>query len=62
ALSHTLGSFGKFAIIWAMSAIGLNTNLASLIKNGFKPILLGLVCWFAVAVVSLIVQHIIGLI
>jgi uncharacterized integral membrane protein (TIGR00698 family) len=62
ALSHTLGSLGKFAIIWAMSAIGLNTNLASLIKNGFKPILLGLVCWFAVAVVSLIIQHIIGLI
>lgn len=62
AFSHVLGSLGKFSIIWAMSAIGLNTNLASLIKNGFKPILLGLVCWFAVAAVSLIIQHIIGLI
>jgi uncharacterized integral membrane protein (TIGR00698 family) len=62
AFSHALGSLGKFSIIWAMSAIGLNTNLASLIKNGFKPILLGLVCWFAVAAVSLIIQHIIGLI
>ncbi|MGL6017006.1 MAG: YeiH family protein [Selenomonadaceae bacterium] len=61
-LSVTLGSLGKFAIILAMSAIGLNTNLKSLVKNGLRPILLGLLCWFAVASVSLIVQHIIGLV
>jgi len=62
ALSANLGSLGKFAIILAMSAIGLNTNLKSLVKNGLRPILLGLLCWFVVASVSLIVQHIIGLI
>jgi uncharacterized integral membrane protein (TIGR00698 family) len=61
-LTHTLGFAGKFAIILAMSAIGLNTNINSLLKNGIRPILLGLACWFAVASVSLLVQYIIGLI
>ncbi|MEA4961017.1 YeiH family protein [Lutispora sp.] len=48
---------GRFLIIMAMTAIGLNTNLKQLIGNGIKPILLGLSCWFAVASVSLIVQY-----
>ena len=52
---------GKFAIILAMSAIGLNTDIRALITNGLRPIILGLSCWFAVASVSLIVQHIIGI-
>ncbi|MDD3114724.1 MAG: YeiH family protein [Anaerovibrio sp.] len=60
-LSHALGSFGKFSIVWAMAAIGLNTNLFALIKNGMRPIFLGLCCWFAVAVVSLAIQHILGI-
>lgn len=54
--SRTLVSFGKFIIVMAMAAIGLNTNLKKLIANGVKPILLGLCCWFAVASVSLLVQ------
>ncbi|SEJ70854.1 conserved hypothetical integral membrane protein [Propionispira arboris] len=62
AITSALGNMGKFSIILAMSAIGLNTNLKSLIQNGLKPITLGLCCWIAVAVVSLIVQRIIGLI
>ncbi len=61
-LSHFLGSAGKFAIILAMSAIGLNTDIRALISNGLRPILLGLACWISVASISLIVQHIIGLI
>lgn len=61
-VSHILGNAGKFAIILAMSAIGLHTNIKSLLKNGLRPILLGLSCWFAVALVSLIVQHAIGLV
>ncbi|MDQ0204826.1 putative integral membrane protein (TIGR00698 family) [Pectinatus haikarae] len=60
--SHTLAGTGKFCIILAMSAIGLNTNLRLLVKNGFRPIFLGLCCWFAVAVVSLVVQHMVGLV
>lgn len=61
-VSHFLGSAGKFAIILAMSAIGLNTDMRALINNGMRPIILGLSCWFAVASVSLIVQHLWGLI
>jgi len=62
AASHFLGSAGKFFIIVAMCAIGLNTNLGSLIRNGLRPIALGLACWFSVATVSLLVQHLIGMI
>ena len=39
-----------------MTAIGLNANPVKLLRNGIRPILLGLACWAAVAVVSLAVQ------
>lgn len=48
---------GKYFIIMAMTAIGLNTKINELVKNGVRPIVLGLCCWFAVAVVSLICQY-----
>ena len=56
AVSKPIVSFGKFLITMAMAAIGLNTNLVSLIKNGGKPIFLGLCCWAAVAFASLGMQ------
>lgn len=59
--SHLLVEIGKFMIVMAMTAIGLNTNIKKLLTNGIKPIGLGLSCWFIVAVVSLIVQRFIGL-
>ena len=46
----------------AMSAIGLNTNLKKLLTNGIRPILLGFLCWIAVAGMSLLVQHLTGMI
>jgi uncharacterized integral membrane protein (TIGR00698 family) len=55
-VSGALTETGKFMITMAMVAIGLNTNVLHLIKNGLKPILLGLYCWFAVAAVSIAVQ------
>lgn len=55
-ISITLVQTGKFVIVMAMSAIGLNTHLKKLISNGLKPIFLGLCTWFAVASVSIIVQ------
>ena len=61
-VSSTLVQIGKFMIVMAMSAIGLNTNLKKLLTNGLKPICLGLCCWFMVAAVSLLVQHFIGII
>ena len=60
-ISHGLGTLGKFAIVLAMSAIGLNTDLPSLVKNGLRPLALGMVCWIAVAGTSLAVQHALGL-
>ncbi len=61
-VSSTLVQIGKFMIVMAMTAIGLNTNLKKLLTNGLKPICLGLCCWFVVAVMSLLVQHFIGMI
>ena len=51
-----LNEVGKFGICMAMVAIGLNTRPRELVKNGLRPILLGLSCWAAVALVSLAVQ------
>lgn len=59
--ANALGSLGKFCIILAMTAIGLKTHLKHLISNGIRPIVLGLLCWIAVATVSLVVQYYIGL-
>ncbi len=55
--THFLAQAGKFMIVMAMAAIGLNTNIIKLVKNGFKPILLGFLCWISVSVVSLVVQY-----
>ena len=60
-LSHVLGSLGKFAIVLAMCAIGLNTRLMELVKHGLAPIALGFCCWVAVACMSLLVQYVTGI-
>lgn len=62
AASSWLNELGKFGIMVAMAGIGLNTNLKSLVKNGVRPIALGLCCWFVVAVASLVVQHLLHLV
>ena len=54
----------KFFIIMAMAAIGFNTNIVKLVRTGRtggKPILMGLVCWIAIACVSLGMQHVLGI-
>ena len=51
----------KFLIVMAMAAIGLNTNLVSLIKKGGKPILVGCCCWVCIAGVSLLMQKVLGI-
>ena len=60
AVSAFLVQAGKFLIVMAMAAIGLNTNLRKLLTQSVKPLLLGLCCWTAVAGVSLLVQYITG--
>lgn len=51
----------KFFIAMAMCAIGLNTDIVGLIKNGKKPIILGLCCWAAITAVSIGVQMLTGI-
>ena len=51
----------KFFIAMAMCAIGLNTNLVKLVKNGGKPIALGFSCWLMISLVSIAVQYALGI-
>ena len=60
AVFSPLKTLSKFLIVMAMAAIGLNTNLARLVKSGAKPILLGFCCWVSIAAVSLLMQKLLG--
>ncbi|TAM88298.1 MAG: YeiH family putative sulfate export transporter [Candidimonas sp.] len=50
----------EFLIIVALTAIGLSSDLRRMARAGFRPILLGLGVWAAVALSSLMVQHYMG--
>lgn len=51
----------KFFIVLAMAAIGLNTNIVKLVKTGGKPIIMGACCWIGITIVSLLMQHVMGI-
>jgi uncharacterized integral membrane protein (TIGR00698 family) len=53
-----INTLGKFMIVMALCAVGLNSDFKKMIKTGFKPIFLGLIVWFTVAIVSVAVQFI----
>ncbi len=55
---HLIPEAGKFFITMALTAIGLSTDFKKMLKTGFKPLLLGLIVWFVVAVVSIAVQFV----
>ncbi len=61
-LFDPLKMLSKFLIVMAMAAIGMNTNIVKLVKSGAKPIFLGFCCWVSITGVSLLLQHIMGLI
>lgn len=61
AIFQPFKELSKFFIIWAMAAIGLNTNLIKLIKTGGKPIFMGASCWLGITCVSLLMQYLEGL-
>ena len=56
-----LKELSKFFIIMAMAAIGLNCNVIKLVKSSGKPIILGACCWAGITVVSLLMQHVMGI-
>ena len=55
-------TLSKFFIVLAMSAIGLNSNIVKLVKNGGKTLFLGLACWFGISITCLFLQSILGMI
>jgi uncharacterized integral membrane protein (TIGR00698 family) len=57
---YYINTLGKFMIVMALSAIGLSSDFKKMIKTGVKPIFLGLIVWFTVAIVSIVVQVITG--
>lgn len=61
AVFKPLKELSKFMIIMAMAAIGLNSNVIQLIKTGGKPIALGASCWCGITIVSLLMQHVMGI-
>jgi uncharacterized integral membrane protein (TIGR00698 family) len=55
-----INTLGKFMIVMALSAVGLSADFKKMLKTGIKPMILGLIVWFTVTVVSLIVQYATG--
>lgn len=51
----------KYFIAMAMCAVGLKTDIIKLVKNGAKPIFMGLCCWVSITVVSIAVQYVTGI-
>lgn len=60
-MGTSIAQIGKFVIIMAMAAIGLNTHVVKLVQGGVKPIVLGLLCWIALSAASLGIQHILSI-
>ncbi len=56
-----LKDLSKFFIIMAMAAIGLNSNVVQLVRSGGRPLLLGGCCWIGITAVSLVMQHVMGI-
>lgn len=58
--NHGIADVSTFLISAALAAIGLQTSLPALFGAGWRPLLLGLLLWLAVAGSSLAVQHVTG--
>lgn len=56
-----LKELSKFFIVMAMGAIGFHTDIVKLVKSGGKPILMGMACWIGITVVTLTMQHFMGM-
>jgi uncharacterized membrane protein YadS len=42
-------------IVMALTGIGLSADFRKMIKTGIRPIIFGLIVWFVVALISLLV-------
>lgn len=58
---NPLKELSKFFIIMAMAAIGLNTDVVKLVRQGGKPVFMGFCCWVGITGVSLLMQYVMGI-
>lgn len=58
--SSLSGNVGKFAITVALAGVGLGAGFSNIINTGFRPVVLGLLTWFAVACTTLVILSLIG--
>jgi uncharacterized integral membrane protein (TIGR00698 family) len=52
---YYIGIIAKFMIVMALTGIGLSADFRKMIKTGIRPIIFGLIVWFVVALISLLV-------
>ena len=57
-IMNVIKETGRVLIVLALSAIGLKTDFRKMISAGWRPLVLGLVTWFAVAAAGLAVQFV----
>jgi uncharacterized integral membrane protein (TIGR00698 family) len=60
-VTHAIQHVAPFLVIGALTGVGLGTDFDRLKRAGARPLLLGLVVWVSVAVSSLAMQHMSGL-
>jgi len=61
ALGSSLSRFAVYLIATALAAIGFSTDLKRIAATGWRPLVLGLAVWAAVAASSLLMQNVLGL-
>lgn len=61
AIVSFLKIMSKYFIVMAMFAIGFKLEIRNLTKWGIKPILLGGICWVAIAAASMLMQIALGI-
>ena len=61
AVFSPLKALSKFMIIMAMTAIGYQTNIKTLITKGGSALLVGGICWILISLASLLMQKLLGL-
>ena len=59
---HVLPALGQFLIVVALAGVGLSADLRAMARTGFRPVLLGLTGWICVATLSLLFQHLTGVV
>lgn len=59
-IPHTAALIAKFVIVMVMVSVGLKTNLRSIIRVGYKPLVVGLIASVLISLVSLSLIYVMG--